>query len=965
MATSDPPTGTVQSRIRQQEVVAELGKRALESSDLDRFLADGAAAVREALGADCCGIFEVIPDSDAVALGYGVGWRDGTIGSATVPARSTNSVGCALETDEVVVATDVEASDRFSTPTLFASHDVTSAVSVGIDANRDEDAPRLVLSVYTTERREFADHELSFVRNVADVFTSAIENLRMRRGLETGLETTIDRFTDAFIGVDSDWRVTYVNDRARELTDREDDELIGSTLWKAFPATVESAFEREYRRAMATQEPAVFEEYYPPLETWFEVTAFPAETGLSISFRDVSDREATQRELQANNRTLQRLYAITADRELSFDEKTRELLDLGRERLGLEVGFMADIDERNDRFEVVHSSGDDERLRPGSVTQLSDTYCRRTIEEDELLVLTNAPVEGWGDDHAYEKWEFDSYLGGQLRVDGEPYGTLCFADDAPRSTSFTPAERSFVELLTQWLSYELERQHHQRELEESERRYRTLVEQFPNGIVALFDEELRYTLGGGQILEEIDISIDDFVGQTIYDRYDGETLETFESNFQAALSGERTSFEYDIHGREWLAHTVPVEDDRGEVFAGMIMVQDVTERNEQQRELREREARLERFKAYTDDILDAVDDVFYVVGEDGSFQRWNETLCAVTGYSDDEVDSMTPLDFFDGDDRQRVGNAIEGVFETGHARVEADVVTKEGETIPYEFAASTLENPAGQPVLTGVGRDISDRRADQRRLEELVDELEASNERLEQFAYAASHDLQEPLRMVASYLTLVDQRYADELDSDAEEFIEYAVDGARRMQEMIDGLLAYSRVDTQGDPFEVVDCEAVLEDVLTDLEVRIEETDADITVESLPEVYGDPGQLRQVFQNLLDNAITYSGDEAPRISVFAEKDGQEWRLSVRDRGIGIDPADTERIFQVFDRLHSVEEYAGTGIGLALCQRIVERHDGDIRVASTPGEGATFTTTLPEPPDADATAEPTGTSTTNE
>ncbi|ELY42853.1 PAS domain-containing protein [Natronorubrum tibetense] len=965
MATSDPPTGQLRSRIRQQEVIAELGKRALESSDFDELLVDAGAAVRDALEVDYCGMFEVVRDRDAVVLRQGVGWRDGAVGSETVSTGANVPAGRTLETDDVVVAADVEASDRLSTSTLLASHDVTSAVSVGIDADADGDEPWGILAVYTTERREFADHELSFVRNVAAVLASAIENLRVRRGLETELETTIGRFTDAFIGLDADWRVTYVNDRARELTEREGDELIGVTLWEAFPATVDSTFERECRRAMVTQEPTTFEEYYPPLETWLEVNASPSETGLSISFRDVSDRDATQRELQANNRTLQRLYAITADRELSFDEKTRELLDLGRERLGLEVGFMADIDERNDRFEVVHSSGDDERLQPGSVTQLSDTYCRRTIEEDELLVLTNAPVEGWGEDHAYEKWEFDSYLGGQLRVDGEPYGTLCFADDAPRSTSFTPAERSFVELLTQWLSYELERQHHQRELEESERRYRTLVEQFPNGIVALFDEELRYTLGGGRILEEIDISIDDVVGQTIYDRYDGETLETFESNFQAALSGERTSFEYGIHGREWLAHTVPVEDDRGEVFAGMIMVQDVTERNEQERQLREREARLERFKAYTDDILDAVDDVFYVVGEDGSFQRWNETLCAVTGYSDAEVDSMTPLDFFDGEDQQRIGNAIQEVFETGQTRVEADVVTKDGQTIPYEFIASALENPDGSPVLTGIGRDISDRRADQRRLEELVDELEESNERLEQFAYAASHDLQEPLRMVASYLTLVDQRYADELDDDGQEFVAYAVDGARRMQEMIDGLLAYSRVDTQGDPFEVVDCEAVVDDVLTDLEVRIEETDADITVESLPEVYGDPGQLRQVFQNLLDNAITYSGEEAPRISVFAEKDGQEWRLSVRDRGIGIDPVNTERIFQVFDRLHSVGEYAGTGIGLALCQRIVERHDGDIRVTSTPGEGATFTVTLPEPPDSEATTEPTGTFTTNE
>ncbi|WP_436347355.1 PAS domain-containing protein [Natronorubrum sp. FCH18a] len=961
MATSDPPTGQLRSRIRQQEVVAELGRRALESSDIDQLLTDAAAAVRETLGADYCAIFEVLPGGDGVALRQGVGWRDGVVGSATVPADATVPVGRTLETDEPVVAADIETNEQGSTPTLLVAHDVTSAVSVGIT----DDEPWGVLGVYTTERREFADHEVTFVRNVADVVTSAIENLRTRRSLETELETTIDRITDAFIGLDTEWEFTYVNDRARELIDREDGELLGSTLWEAFPATVDSTFEREYRRAMTEQDPVSFEEYFAPLETWFEVNAYPSETGLSIYFRDVSDRKATQRELHANNRTLQRLYAITADRELSFDEKTRELLDLGRERLGLEVGFVADIDETNDRFEVVHSSGDDDRLQPGSTSQLSDTYCRRTIDSDELLVLTNAPVEGWADDHAYEKWEFDSYLGGQLRVDGDLYGTLCFADDAPRSTSFTPAERSFVELLTQWLSYELERQHHQRELEESERRYRTLVEQFPNGIVALFDEDLRYALVGGQILEEIDIPIDEIVGQTVYERYEGETLDAFESNFEAALSGERTTFEYRIHGREWLAHGVPIEDDRGEVFAGMVMVQDVTERNEQERQLREREARLERFKEYTDDILDAIDDVFYVLNTDGSFQRWNRTVCAVTGYSDDELDSMTPLDFFEGEDRGRIGDAIEEVFETGHARVEADVVTKDGESIPYEFVASTLEDPSGTLVLTGIGRDISDRRADQYRLEELVGELESSNERLEQFAYAASHDLQEPLRMVASYLTLVEQRYADDLDDDGREFIAYAVDGARRMQEMIDGLLAYSRVDTQGDPFETVDCEAVLADVLTDLEVRIEETDADITVESLPRVYGDPGQLRQVFQNLLDNAITYSGDEAPRISVFAEKDGQEWRISVRDRGIGIDPADTDRIFQVFDRLHSVEEYAGTGIGLALCQRIVERHDGDIRVASTPDEGATFTVTLPAPPEPDATTESTGTSTSNE
>jgi signal transduction histidine kinase len=225
-------------------------------------------------------------------------------------------------------------------------------------------------------------------------------------------------------------------------------------------------------------------------------------------------------------------------------------------------------------------------------------------------------------------------------------------------------------------------------------------------------------------------------------------------------------------------------------------------------------------------------------------------------------------------------------------------------------------------------------------------ELEASNERLEQFAYAASHDLKEPLRMISSYLSLIEDRYADELDADGREFIEFAVDGADRMQAMIDGLLAYSRIETQGDPFEPVDLNAVLADVRTDLELTLEETDAALSSESLPRVRGDADQLRQLFQNVLANALEYCGDERPQIHVGARREGGNWVVSVSDEGIGIDPADEERIFEVFQRLHSHEEHAGTGIGLALCRRIVERHGGEIWVDAEPGEGATFRFTLP-------------------
>ncbi|KYH27378.1 methyl sulfide methyltransferase-associated sensor [Halalkalicoccus paucihalophilus] len=232
------------------------------------------------------------------------------------------------------------------------------------------------------------------------------------------------------------------------------------------------------------------------------------------------------------------------------------------------------------------------------------------------------------------------------------------------------------------------------------------------------------------------------------------------------------------------------------------------------------------------------------------------------------------------------------------------------------------------------------------RLDTTVERLRTSNQRLEQFAYAASHDLQEPLRMVSSYLRFLERRCGDDLDEEGREFLEIAVDGADRMLEMVDGLLRYSRVAASDERFEPVDLNAILEDVRTDLRMRIEEENAEITAESLPTVAGHGDQLYQVFQNLLSNAIDYSGEGAPRIHVSAERAGPMWAVTVRDDGIGIDPMDIDSVFELFQRVPTDEDHAGSGIGLALCEQIVERHGGEIRVDSEPGEGSAFSFTLP-------------------
>jgi len=261
-------------------------------------------------------------------------------------------------------------------------------------------------------------------------------------------------------------------------------------------------------------------------------------------------------------------------------------------------------------------------------------------------------------------------------------------------------------------------------------------------------------------------------------------------------------------------------------------------------------------------------------------------------------------------------------------------------------AAPLLDKEGRFDGMVAAIEDITEQVQAQEKLKHYALELKQSNAELEQFAYVASHDLQEPLRMISSYLQLLRRRYRGKLDTDADEFIEFAVDGAGRMKRLIQDLLEYSRVGTRARTFVPVPAQAVLNRVLKNLEVIIKENEAVVTTASLPVVLGDVVQLEQLFQNLINNAIKFRGQELPEIHVGVEKQNGMWRFYVRDNGIGFAPEAANDIFTIFRRLHTRTEYGGTGLGLAICKKIVERHGGHIWAESEPGKGSTFFFTLP-------------------
>ncbi|QLG49032.1 MEDS domain-containing protein [Natrinema halophilum] len=532
---------------------------------------------------------------------------------------------------------------------------------------------------YLQNRPFDPDEMISFYRSVVTEANEEYEGLRVIAGTnwiqEVSLETFMEyegRGNTLFNETDS--RALCLYDR-----DEHSSEVIADVIRTHPHLIYDSTISQNF--------------YYTPANELFETQDHDAEVERMLE--TLNGRARAESELADHKRFLQELNEITSRPDRSFEEKLHDLLDLGCNWFDLELGALNRVDPNANRLEVEYINGHHDYYQPGADFPLSQTYCIAASDIKQAASVSDPTEEGFDDLAVYQEFGVESYLGTYLPIQGGADRTFAFIAASPREEPFSTEDRTYIELMGQWVKYELERQQYEAELEET------------------------------------------------------------------------------------------------------------------------------------------------------------------------------------------------------------------------------------------------------------IGELRQSNDRLKQFAYAASHDLQEPLRMVSSYLQLLEERYGDDFDENAQQYVDFAIDGADRMREMVDDLLAFSRVEQSEEEFEPVNCETVIEQVTSDLAVQIEESDPEIVVGSLPTVIASLEQLKQLFSNLISNALKYNESETPRIEISAEERPDYWEFVISDNGIGIDPTKTDRIFEVFKRLHHNDDYPGTGIGLSLCQEIVGNHDGDIWVDSEPGEGSTFTFTLPK------------------
>jgi PAS domain S-box-containing protein len=521
----------------------------------------------------------------------------------------------------------------------------------------------------------------------------------------------------------------------------------------------------------------------------------------------------------------------------------------------------------------------------------------------------------------------------------------------PIEIMLSPLESAEGTLVTAAIRDVTEHKNAEKHLVQMEARYRGLLEAAPDAMVVV-NRNGEIVLLNVQAEKQFGYRRDELLGRkvkSIIPEGFAERLIADGTRTAAEALAQQIGTGIELNGRRKDGSEFPIEImlsplESAEGVLVTAAIRDITERKRVEDALRRSE---ERFRLMASGVKDYAN---IMLDPEGRVVSWNVGAARIEGYRTEEIIGQPFSRFYSVEDIRNgtPGSELKQARKNGSFEGEGWRVRKDGSRFLANVVITALRDEKGR--LRGFGkimRDITERRRSEEHLTRTMEELKRSNDELEQFAYVASHDLQEPLRMVASYTQLLAQRYEGRLDSDADEFITFAVDGCNRMQDLIRDLLSYSLAAANVEVLREISCEEALEKTLKNLRATIQGSGAIVTHDSLPAIMMDETQLVQVFQNLIGNAIKYRGVAAPRVHVAATRDGgHEWIFSVRDNGMGIEPQYFERIFVLFQRLHGQNEFEGTGIGLAMCKKIVNRIGGRIWVESQAMKGSTFYFALP-------------------
>jgi PAS domain S-box-containing protein len=930
----------------------------------------------KAVGAESSVINLIEGDNWVVKFAYN--FPDNIIGQIKSDLESPTSVYVANE--KKAVAFNDAPNDSRVNKNGMRLHGVSSVLVAPIIL---KDEVKGIIAFYHHQNTVvFSEAQIDFANKLASSLSQAVENAQLFDEIKKS-EKHYQQFFDnplngfAFceiitdeIGKPVDFIYLDVNNAFENFTGLKREDVLNKKVTEILPSEDVAEIIKIYGKVALTGESANFEYSIPSLNKYYEIVAFsPERTQFIAFFTDISERKKTEEDLKKSEKSLADAQRIAHIGNWEWNIQTGEI------EWSDEIYSIYKLDKDSyvptlDSFaNYVHP--DDRELMNNVMDQIiserkSLNFSFRIILDDgsELTLDTIAEITHYDEN------------GNPLIVTGVNYDIT----ERKKAEEIKQALLEKEEKLTTELS--------------------TLIENIVDE-VWFFDSQGNIKLANAAArkfeqkveLESANLLDDLITGVEVYDG-EGNPRPNEGAPPIRALKGEILTNLEEIVVFPRLGETqyrqvssAPIKNDANEITGAVSVVRDITEQKKSEENIRK-----------LADVVESSNDAIITKSLEGIITSWNKGAEKIYGYEAEEVLGQNISILAPNSLKDEILQLIEKIKQGKRIdHYETLRVKKDESLVNVSITLSPIFDASGKLIaISTIARDITESKKAEEKMQELLEHLQSSeedltasneelratseelkttndelhlqmdyevaakseleeiaiklkisNKELEQFAYVASHDLQEPLRMVTSFTQLLERRYKNKLDREADDYIGFIVEGSKRMKYLIDDLLEFSRLNTQVREFESVLLEIALEDVLRNLTASIAENNAQITHDPLPAIMGDPSQINQLLQNLITNAIKFHGDESPKIHISAVESGDEWIIGVSDEGIGIDPEHQEQIFRIFKRLHTREEYEGTGIGLAICKRIVDRHNGKIWVESELGKGSTFYFTIPK------------------